>query len=212
MDVLFVEDQPIVWEATARILTRSPQVGQLVVFNTAEKALTALRAEPDRWGLILLDLDVPGAVGLSLAMEIQAMGLASITCILTGSSRHDYMQQILALGFQGYILKGSEIAELEANLNKVIGGQRAFSTHEAAASNTDAARLTRRQGQVVLLISQGMTDKEIGRVLKLATVTVNHFVRAASVALNARSRSQLVSRAVELGLLTGISIEDDGNV
>jgi DNA-binding NarL/FixJ family response regulator len=212
MDVLFVEDQPIVWEATARILTRSPQVGQLVVFNTAEKALTALRAEPDRWGLILLDLDVPGAVGLSLAMEIQAMGLASITCILTGSSRHDYMQQILALGFQGYILKGSEIAELEANLNKVIGGQRAFSTHEAAAATTDAARLTRRQGQVVLLISQGMTDKEIGRVLKLAPVTVNHFVRAASVALNARSRSQLVSRAVELGLLTGISIEDDGNV
>lgn len=212
MDVLFVEDQPIVWEATANILQRSPQVGSIVVFNTAEKAIAALRAEPDRWGLILLDLDVPGAVGLSLAMEIQAMGLASVTCILTGSSRHDYMQQILALGFQGYILKGSEIAELEANLNKVISGQRAFSSGEGTAASTDAVGLTRRQGQVVLLVSQGLTSKEIGRRLKVAPATVQHFVRAASIALNVSSRAQLVSRAVELGLLTGISIEDDGHV
>ena len=85
MDVLLVEDQPVVSEATADKISRNARVGSIEVRCTAERALHALRWQPDRWGLIFLDLDIPGAVGLSLAMEIGRLGKAPITGVLPGS-------------------------------------------------------------------------------------------------------------------------------
>ncbi len=103
IDVLLVEDQPLMSEAASYKISLNPRVASIQVRNTAEKALDALRCEGDRSGLILLDLDVPGAVGLSLAMEIKRLGKAPITCVLTGERRRDYIAQIAAGGFRGYI-------------------------------------------------------------------------------------------------------------
>src|SRR3954462_4035616 len=112
MNVLLIEDQPVVSEATADKISRNACVASIEVCSTAERARHALRCQPDRWGLIFLDLDVPGAVGLSLAMEIERMGKAPITCILTGSQRPDYIAQVEAAGFMGYILKAMEVDAL----------------------------------------------------------------------------------------------------
>jgi response regulator of citrate/malate metabolism len=61
INVLFIEDQPVVSEATADKIARNPLVAEIQVCNTAEKTLAVLREEPDRWGLIFLDLDVPAS-------------------------------------------------------------------------------------------------------------------------------------------------------
>jgi len=126
MDVLFIEDQPVVSEATSDKISRSPRVASIHVCDTADKALHALRSEPDRWGLIVLDLDVPGAIGLSLAMEIKRLGKAAITCILTGAHSADYIALAAAGGFQGYILKAMEIEALERALDSAIAGEKIF--------------------------------------------------------------------------------------
>ena len=120
MDVLLIEDQPVVSEATADKISRHAGIGAIEVCSTAGRALQALRWQPDRWGLILLDLDVPGAVGLSLAMEIKRLGKAPVTCILTGSQRPDYIAQIEAAGFMGYILKAMEVDALVRALDAVL--------------------------------------------------------------------------------------------
>ena len=205
INVLFIEDQPVVSEATADKIARSPLVAEIKVCNTAEKALAALHGEPDRWGLIFLDLDVPGAVGLSLAMDIQRLGKAPVTCILTGNPREDYIAQISAAGFQGYMLKAMEISELEKALNRAIAGERVFPSVEK--SNTaDIPQLTGRQRECLQLVSEGKSTKEIARALSIQLGMVNYHIDSAMDALGVKSPADAVPVALRFGLLTMSSL------
>jgi DNA-binding NarL/FixJ family response regulator len=204
VNVLFIEDQPVVSEATADKIARNPLVAEIQVCNTAEKTLAVLRDEPDRWGLIFLDLDVPGAVGLSLAMEIKNLGKAPVTCILTGNPREDYIAQIAAAGFQGYMLKAMEIGELEKELNRAIAGEQVFPS--VGKTNTaETPRLTGRQRECLQLVSEDKSTREIALILSMHPNTVNYHVDSAMDALGSGSRVHAVSVALKLGLLTANS-------
>lgn len=212
INVLFVEDQPLVSEATAEKIARSPSVANIEICNSAEKALLALKATPDRWGLILLDLDVPGAVGLSLAMKIKKIGKEGCTCILTGTYRADYIAQTKAIGFQGYILKAIEIKELEASLDKAIAGEKVFPDMPGLGADSGAIRLTNRQCQCLEFVGAGQSTKEIARLLSLHPGTVNYHIDSAMEALGVKSRAHAVQKALQLGLLAGYAARSsDGN-
>lgn len=210
INVLFIEDQPAVSEATADKIARNPLVAEIHVCNTAEKTLTMLHDEPDRWGLILLDLDVPGAVGLSLAMEIKNLGKAPITCILTGNPRDDYIAQIAAAGFQGYMLKAMEISELEKELNRAIAGEQVFPS-VGKPNTTEIPRLTGRQRECLQLMSGDKSTREIAQILSMHLGMVNYHIDSAMDALGVASRTHAVSVALQLGLLAVDSQgSDDG--
>ncbi|GAA4332495.1 response regulator transcription factor [Variovorax defluvii] len=199
MNVLLVEDQPVVSEATADKIARNPRVASIHVCATAQLARQALESQSDRWGLIFLDLDVPGAAGLSLAMEIERLGLASITCILTGSQRPDYIAQIQATGFLGYILKAMEVQALVRALDSVLIGEKVFPA--ANAQTTNIPRLTVRQTQCLQLVSEGKSTKQIAQILQLHAGTVNYHIDSAMDALVVNSRAHAVQRALQFGLL-----------
>lgn len=212
INVLFVEDQPLVSEATAGKIARSPNVANIEICKSAEKAMQSLKSTPDRWGLILLDLDVPGAVGLSLAMEIKKIGKEGSTCILTGAYRADYIAQIKASGFQGYILKAIEIKELEASLDKAIAGEKVFPDMPDSNANSAAVRLTNRQCQCLEFVGAGRSTKEIARLLSLHPGTVNYHIDSAMEALGVKSRAHAVQKALQLGLLAGYAVRSvDGH-
>jgi len=177
MDVLLIEDQPVVSEATTDKISRDARVGIIEICNTADQALQALRWQPERWGLIFLDLDVPGAVGLSLAMEIKRLGKAPITCILTGSQRPDYIAQIEAEGFLGYILKAMEVDALVRALDAALAGNRVFPA--MSCPGADVPRLTVRQTQCLQLVSEGKSSKQIAQILSLHAGTVNYHIDSA---------------------------------
>ncbi|WP_083745150.1 response regulator transcription factor [Variovorax sp. KK3] len=200
MNVLLVEDQPVVSEATADKVSRNPRVASIHVCNTAQQALQALSSQPAHWGLILLDLDVPGAVGLSLATEIARAGKAPITCILTGSPRPDYIAQIRAAGFLGYILKAMEVEPLVRALDTVLAGEKSFPA--ACSTTAGVPRLTARQTECLQLVSEGKSTKQIAQILKLHMGTVNYHIDSAMDALDVNSRAHAVQRALRFGLVT----------
>lgn len=202
MDILFVEDQPVVSEPTAQKFRLTPGIEHIEICNTAEMTMQKLREEPDRWGIIFLDLDVPGAVGLSLAMEIKKLGKAAITCVVTGTFRTDYIAQVKAECFRGYILKSSEIRVLESNLAKVIAGEIVFPDENTLAGALDVVRLTSHQRECLQLVGEGLTTKEIARIRKVHPATINYHVDSAVSALSAASRHQAVHIAVQLGIIT----------
>jgi DNA-binding NarL/FixJ family response regulator len=126
-DILLVEDHPSVAAATKSFLEVVMRVeGKVVVAGCAEETIELLRADPCRWRLILLDLRIPGAVGLSVAMQIKDLGLASITCLLTGEDRPDYVATVRDQGFLGYIRKGQKITDLAAAMTTVLVGRPSF--------------------------------------------------------------------------------------
>ncbi|MDM0030346.1 response regulator transcription factor [Variovorax saccharolyticus] len=200
--VLLIEDHPLVSEAASYKISLSPRVASIMVCGTADEALDALHAEPDRWGLILLDLDIPGAVGLSLATHIRKMGKAHITCVLTGSNQPEYVTRIEAQGFQGYICKGgASIDVLEHALLSVVGGQRVFPSRPETATAEGAVRLTARQTDCLQCVARGMTSRQIALSLKIHPSTVDRHINGAFYALGVKSRSHAVGKALELGLI-----------
>lgn len=200
--ILIVEDHPFVAEATKELIARThPEVG-VVVANSAAEANQVLDRGGEDWQLILLDLDVPGAIGLSLAMDIRRRDLQSITCILTGTYNRDFIAQASANGFLGYVLKAIAVGSLEQALTKVLAGERVFPKDDPSTAPTGSVpALTRRQLEVLRLVGEGKTSKVIAKQLSLSPGTVNEHVEAAMAELNVNSRAHAVQKALQMGLI-----------
>ena len=200
IDILFVEDQPYVSEATARRIRSNPEVGEIRICATAPAAMRALEEAPDRWGLILLDLDVPGAVGLSLAMQIRDLGKAPITCILTGTFRPDYLAQAQAENFQGYILKATEIDKLEESLKRAIAGERVFESSQPTVADA-TVRLTRMQRLCLEVAEPGHTARDIARMINADQRSAQYHISSALAALSSENLFAARQKAISLGLI-----------
>jgi len=198
-EVLVVEDHPLVAEATAALLKRIEPSSEVVNCASAVDALRLLDNSGGRWSRIFLDLSVPGAYGLSLAMDVQARGLAAICCVVSAFDRSDFIAEVRRLGFLGYIVKAASVAELTVALSTAMSGQQTYPTPRATGASNP--RLTRRQTEILELVRAGLPSKRIARRLGLVEGTVNNQVAAILQVLHAESRTHAVARAIELGVL-----------
>lgn len=199
-DVLIIEDHPFVAEATKEVIARAHPTLVTTVCCAAEPALQALRCASRSWHRILLDLDIPGAHGLSMAVEIEKLGWAPITCVVTATDRRDFILQTRNRGFLGYIVKSTPATEFSAGLAKVFDGERVFRLARATRA-ASAVRITRRQAEVLDLVRRGYSSKQIAAHLGVAEGTVNNHMNAIMGVLDATSRSHAVAKAIELGLI-----------
>ncbi|MDP9897346.1 two-component system response regulator DesR [Variovorax boronicumulans] len=202
-DVLIVEDHPFVAEATKKLLAGAHPLLNITICSDAASAVQEL-GNPDRtWHRVLLDLDVPGAHGLSLVMEAHRLGYEGITCIVTAMDRREYETQIQALGFLGYIVKATSVDDFTNAINLIFKGERVFPTPiERRREVNEAIRLTRRQLEVLNLVRTGLSSKQIAEALNLSEGTVNNHITGTLTALEVGTRSHAVARAIELGLLS----------
>lgn len=204
--ILVVEDHPLVAEATARLLEQRFDDIEVVTVRTASDALRVIDASRGEWFRILLDLAVPGAFGLSLAKQIAARDLASVCCVVSASDRDDYVQQLRAWGFLGYLAKSMPVETLTARLADVMRGLGAFPA-TLHLPRTNGIRLTARQIETLEGIQRGLSSKQIGAQMHVAEGTVNNQVAALMQLLHAESRSHAVAKAISLGLLDAASTE-----
>ncbi len=198
--VLIVEDHPLVAEATGKLLARYGDHVTPVICSNAAQAIEKLDSRGEDWFRIFLDLDVPGAYGLSLAKEVRQRGLANRCCVVSAFERADYIGEIQAWGFLGYIVKAAAVAEFTAALIKVLAGDPSFPA-TPLLRRVAATRLTRRQTQLLELIQAGLSSKEIADELHLAEGTVNNQVTSILQVFEVSSRAHAIARAIELGLL-----------
>lgn len=198
--VLIVEDHPLVGEAMRDVLARCASDLEPCLCPDAPTALKEVSDPHKSWFRIFLDLDVPGANGLSLAREVHRLGLHSRSCIVSGFDRPYLIEEIQRLGFLGYIVKASSSADFSKALGDVLAGTHAFPPLSRSA-NQRLIRLTRRQEQLLDCVRRGMSSKEIARALFLSEGTINNGITAAMRALSVTSRSHALARALELGLL-----------
>lgn len=198
--VLIVEDHPLVAEATATLVARYGDGVTTEFCSNAAQATGKLDARPSEWFRIFLDLDVPGAYGLSLAREVLDRGFAARCCVVSACERADYITEVKAWGFLGYIVKTMAVSDFTAALIRVLAGESSFSAMPLSR-RAAAVRLTRRQTQLLELIQVGLSSKEIAVGLHIAEGTVNNQVAAILQLFEVGSRTHAVARAIELGLL-----------
>ena len=140
--------------------------------------------------------------------RLAALGLPTRIIMLTLHDMPAYVREALAVGAAGYVLKDTAIGDLCAAIEQVMTGQSALPIDlVSAAMKEDRSRtpaqnleslLTRREQDVVALIAEGLTNKEIARKLEISPATVKVHVERIIGKLGVADRTQAAVMAVQL--------------
>ena len=217
MQVLIVDDHPLIREGLARVTRGLNGISEVFEAADATEAMAAL--ERVEVGLILLDLGVPGADGLSLLETLRGARPEVPVVIVSASDGRAEVFGALDAGAMGFISKRSSTAVLLAALHVVLAGGVSVPPHvaepaddalaaRAPALDADAASaaaivrlgLTDRQVDVLTLMVQGMPNKAICRDLSLSEGTVKTHISAILRALDVANRTQALFAVSRLGL------------
>lgn len=193
--ILLVDDHPLFRQGVAYTLSREPDFTVVGEAATGRNALELARTlAPD---VVLLDITMPEGDGLETAARLaQEAPLAHIV-MLTASEDGDDLVTAMKVGARGYVVKGAGAAEVVTAVRSVAAGEAYITprmagnlllelTHKPAANPLD--ELTEREREVLALLAQGMTNREIGQQLSLAEKTVKHYVTSVLQKLHVRSR------------------------
>jgi DNA-binding NarL/FixJ family response regulator len=212
--ILIVDDHAIV-RAGLRMLIES-HVGLQVVGQAAtcrDALAIAAQEQPD---IILLDLDLAGESGLALLPELPCVAPRARVIILTGGHNATVHQQAVHGGAMGVVLKDQAAEVLHKAILQVQAGgvwidaaltARLLSgmtsrsgTPAPDPSAAKIATLTLREREVIALIAEGLTNKQIAQRLSISAATVNHHLSAVYGKLDVPSRLELAIYAYGHGL------------
>jgi DNA-binding NarL/FixJ family response regulator len=202
--VLIVDDHPVFRDGLAGLLATLPEVEITGAVGTAEEALAAL--EENASDIVLMDINLPGASGVEATRRVSAVAPATAVLVVTMVD-DDSVFAALAAGARGYILKGASAGEITAALRTVAAGGAVFGPGIAsrllartptrlpdpAASSQDD--LTAREREVLDLLADGASNRNIARSLGISLKTVQNHVSHILDKLQAADRTQAALRA-----------------
>ncbi|WP_394816286.1 response regulator [Streptomyces mooreae] len=201
--VLLADDHPVVREGLCAILESDPGIEVVGQAGSGEEAVTlATRLLPD---VVLLDLRMGGMDGVAATGHILRQAPRSKVVIVTTYEDDSDILRAVEAGAAGYLLKGSSRAELiEAVHGAARGGTvltPSLATKLFRARAVEPAPLSARECEVLRLVSQGLTNADIGRELFIGEATVKTHLLRAFKKLEVSDRTAAVITALERGLL-----------
>jgi DNA-binding NarL/FixJ family response regulator len=204
--VVLVDDHSIVRQGLRSILDPDPR---FVVVGEAANGAEALRAvaeqQPDA---VLLDLKLPDMSGAEVCQRIVETNPEVAVLILTAFIDEGLLDTCLRAGARGYLLKDSENLHLPDRLRAAVEGHTALDPRAAGIvtdylrqqePRPDALRL--REIEILRLVAQGLTNKEIADKLCLSTNTIKGYMKEILAKMGARNRVEAVVLAKERGLI-----------
>jgi DNA-binding NarL/FixJ family response regulator len=201
--ILLVDDHPLFHAGLAAVLAASRPAYQLLSAPDANSGLALMDAQPV--DLVLLDIMLPGCDGFE-AVALYGQRRPDVPRVLI-SGREDPPTRVRASrsGASGYIAKSWPPAALLHVIDRVLAGDSCYAPPEGElTAEVDAGpppSLTERQMEVLELLSQGRSNKEIGRRLDIADRTVRAHLTEIFMVLGVTSRVQAVLHAQRLGLV-----------
>lgn len=205
--IIVADDHPIYRDGVVKSLE---ETGEFRVVGTASSAQEAAHlAEVKHPDIALLDLSMPGG-GLTAVKAISAAGSAKYVAMLTVSEEDGHVSDALKFGAIAYILKGVSASELRKVLKGVAEGEAHVSPNLAAKVLTYMSRedpstpaspledLTKREEDILRLVSKGQSNKEVAIALDLQEKTVKHYMTVIMGKLHARNRVEAALIAHEV--------------
>jgi len=212
--LLLVDDQRLMRDGLRILLELESDFEVVGEAENGSEALEAYRQlNPD---VILMDIRMPEMDGVEATRRLRAMDLNSKVIILTTFDDNEYVFEGLRAGALGYLLKDVSGDELADAIRKVAAGGSMIEPSVARKVVAEFARLaspssavteglieplSEREVEILKLVSQGLTNKEIANKLFLAEGTVKNYVTSILQKIDVRDRTQAAIRARELGLL-----------
>jgi two-component system nitrate/nitrite response regulator NarL len=204
--VVLVDDHPIYREGVARTLADAGGIDVVGQAADGDTAVTVVRdTQPD---LVLLDISMPRGGGLPALARIVQLDCPPKVAMLTASEEDDDLMQALKLGALGYVLKGVGAGELVEVVRGLADGQSYVSPglagrllvglrNRGSVAANPLADLTKREEDILRLVAQGLSNREVGQSLDLQEKTVKHYMTAILQKLHVRNRVEAAMLARE---------------
>jgi two-component system, NarL family, response regulator DevR len=204
--LVLVDDHRIVRQGLRSILDPDPRFEVVGEAATGADALQIVREQrPD---ILLLDLKLPDMSGVELCQRLVELNPATAVLILTAFIDRSLVNACLQAGARGYLLKDAENLRLPEQLLSVAQGHAALDPRAADVLAEYVRRrehppemLNLREVEILRLIAQGLTTKEIGGQLHLSENTVKGYVKDILAKLGVHNRIEAVLLAKERGLV-----------
>lgn len=210
LTLLIVDDHAMFRDGLRLLLEHQPD---MTVVGEAGDGLSAVRMAgefaPD---IILMDLQLPGTSGIEAIGDIIARNPASRIIVLTMYHDDDLIDRAIHAGALGYILKDSRAVELLNAIRAVAAGRvaidpdveaRLVALYRGAVPDREPGRplrLSQRQTQILGLIADGLTNREIAQTLFLSEQTVKNILSSLFHKLGVHNRTEALSVALRAGV------------
>lgn len=206
--VLIVEDHTIVREGLRALLDGRSDVELVGEAEDGEAGIAAARRlTPD---VVVMDLNLPKVDGVEATRTIRSELPSTHVLVLSMYATEEHVRPAIRAGAEGYLLKGSGLADLLAAIGAVATGKAFFSPEVArivlsgprpGAGGTSGAELTAREREILKLVAEGRSSPEIARELELSVKTVEGHRGRIMAKLDCKNVAGLVRHAIRLGLV-----------
>ena len=207
---IIVDDHPVVRFGVKQMLSATDNievVAEMDDVNDLVQVLNDTGAD-----IILLDLELEHTHGVDALRLVREQAPGTRVIIYTSHDEEDRIVQAAELGVDGYLLKGCGQRELVNAIESVSTGGIALEStvagklmqhmnRRSSAEDTPTVQFSKRETQVLELLSNGKTNRDIGETLFISESTVKFHVHAILNKLDASNRTEAVSIAAQLGLI-----------
>ncbi|SHM71698.1 response regulator [Gracilibacillus kekensis] len=206
-DILLAEDQAIVRQGIKMMLETDPELKVTGEAKNGREAL-ALR-ERNHYDLAILDIRMPEMDGLDTAKELLRRFPQMKVLMLTTFNDEEYAIRALKMGVRGYLLKDAEASQLIHAIKDCLAGglqlpgevAKKVVPHLLERKQTSIKKtnttITNRESDILCLLGEGKSNKEIAQVLALSVGTVKNHITHLLDKLELRDRTQLAIYAIQ---------------
>jgi DNA-binding NarL/FixJ family response regulator len=206
IQVAVVEDHPMVRERLAQIINAEADLEMCLEAESCEEALRLIRdAQPD---LALVDVTLRGGSGLVVITALRSAGFTAPILVLSMHEESLYAERAIRAGANGYITKHRASSEVLSAIRRLLRGEIYLSekmTSELARSvsrsgkwgpSRSLGRLTERESEVLRLIGQGRTTREIAQMLGVGVASIDTYRARIKEKMNLRNGTELQHFAI----------------
>lgn len=202
--VLLADDHPFI---RSGIRAELAEEDDILVVGEAGSAEEVMARCPELWlDVLVLDLSMPGPPPRETVAFLKQHCPDLKILVLTAFQEEAYIRGLVALGVKGYVLKDEATEALVDAIHAVQRGETWFSQSvleklSSGGQGVGEVSLTTRELEILKLLRQGLTNKEIAYHLRIAERTVRYHVENLLDKLQARNRPEAVANAIQKGWL-----------
>jgi DNA-binding NarL/FixJ family response regulator len=210
MRILIVDDHEVVREGLVAALSSDANREVVAVASTAEEGVR--RAKQTLPDVALVDFRLPDMSGIDLCRRMRQNFPSMALVMLTSYLSEDTVRDTIQAGATGYVTKSAGLTELRRVLARIEdapgdsrpegASQIVEQLHRIAHANAGGAGPTPQQQRVLELAAEGLTNEQIGARLFISESTVRFHLQKLKTKLGARSKTELIARAIRKGLLS----------
>lgn len=216
--VLIVEDEYVIQRRLKIILTNLGYNEDVLLFaNTVKEAYSIIQQQPI--ALALVDLGLPDGNGISIIEKIREQDAQALILVVSAWSTQDSLFSAIQAGATGYVLKERDDVEVALAIRSILRGGAPIDpfvareilkqisipaislTVEQNRPAADQEMLTQREQEILSLVAQGLSNREIAEQLCVSRYTVESHIKHIYRKLSVSKRTKAVSTARHLGIL-----------